>query len=180
VVSSCQSVEPKRPTCTSVGVGIGYLVDSENEAGSAAPNVATVRLRLPSGLTFEPTFLARYEHLETDTDDDKTLNLGAGVLVRWPLARKERVDLSLVGGARAQFARREDEDGDLTKVTVMSAVWGLGLDYWITSEWVGSMTLVNPLALYVSETADPGPTLSGFNAGLTFAPAVLATVHLYY
>jgi hypothetical protein len=174
-----------RPTGLSIGLGLGYGLPTSLET----PNRTSARLRLPSGLTFEPLVsiantTETQEAPAVPETEDKTTELGLAVLVRLPLITKGKVDLEAL--ATAGFTNTKvNPDGDYnTRTTNTFGVgWGVGIGYWLSEHWQLSMSVTNPLVQYASTKQQVGPSMSTQDGdttiGIIFVPQVTAMIHLY-
>ncbi|HEY4055821.1 MAG TPA: hypothetical protein VGM39_04405, partial [Kofleriaceae bacterium] len=89
-----------RPSVTSFGFGIGYTIDDNVDIQK--PTTASVRIRLPSGLTFEPSVAVAVDRKTTSPDNadsstDSTTTLRVGTGVRLPLVHNGRFELEGLG-----------------------------------------------------------------------------------
>lgn len=177
-------VMTRRPEGMSVAIGAGWTFPSDD---LLAPDVTSVRLRLRSGLTFEPLL-----HLSraSVTDDDGTTaltttvtDLSVSLLARYPYRINNRVDLALIGGLElAQVSTDREMMMPDTSSTSLGLAWGFGLDYWIKPHWAASFTALNPFASLTKTTTDTGGIEASTSAnliGIIFDPTVLFTIHLY-
>lgn len=174
----------QRPGGTAVGMGAGWdlptAVDNLNTAG--------VRLRLISGLTFEP----RVELARASTTVDfgagdaetSTTSLALVTTVRVPLASSGPLDFIILGGGGASYSSTDPEgDDNAESDTVFFLLWGLSVEYWIGPRWCFSMTATNPfLSLSKSKEEMPGDDASTSTTaiGIIFDPDIVAMFHLFY
>lgn len=81
-----------RPSGLAIGIGVGYTFPTSLQT----PNVTSVRLRLASGLTIEPTvvFAATSIHMPVGSNTQGELTLGS--LVRYPLRARGAMTGGLV------------------------------------------------------------------------------------
>jgi outer membrane biosynthesis protein TonB len=173
-----------RPPEFSIGIGIGYQFPTSLET----PNVATVRFRLPSGLTFEPTLALASTTDTVDTGDpvdDKTTQLGLGTLIRFPMVAHGRVDLELLGAINVDNVNQNpDGEDDETTTTAVTLNYGLAVTSWINRHWAVSFSALNPLVSFAKVRQEMGPmnvlVTSTTTLGAIFDPTVLVTVHLYH
>jgi hypothetical protein len=172
-----------RPTEWSLAIGFGYDLPTSLQT----PNAASVRLRLPSGLTFEPRLTVARSSQEVDTGsatETTRSEIGLGALVRFPLIRRGRVDLEILGGIdyNRDQTKPDPPDQDLT-ITTFSAVYGVAVSAWITPHWQISLTTLNPLVSNVRRDEEMGPGTSTVTTtttiGVEFNPSVGLMVHLY-
>jgi outer membrane biosynthesis protein TonB len=173
-----------RPPEFSIGIGIGYQFPTSLET----PNVATVRFRLPTGLTFEPTLALASTTDTVDTGDpvdDKTTQLGIGTLIRFPMVGHGRVDLELLGAINVDNVNSNpDGEDDETTTTAVTLNYGLAVTSWINRHWAVSFSALNPLVSFAKVRQEMGPmnvlVTSTTTLGAIFDPTVLVTVHLYH
>ena len=173
-----------RPNALSVAIGLGYLLPTSLET----PNVTTVRLRLPSGLTFEPQLIFQKTTHTVDTgaaQSDDINEVGLGALVRYPLVMHGHIDLEIVGAFNVdQLSVKPDTpDTDDTK-TRTQLDYGVAVTAWITKHWQVSLTALNPLLSIDKDKQEMGPgtvtVTTDTTYGLVFDPTVLLMVHLYH
>jgi hypothetical protein len=176
--------DPHRPGALSVAIGIGYRFPTSLQT----PNLTSVRVRLASGLTFEPRLVLASSSQEVDTGasfESKASELGLGALARFPLVRNGRVDLEALGGLDANRQRTEPSspDMDLT-VTRFAASYGVAVGAWLTPHWQVSLSALNPLITSTRRDEEQGPLTSTVTTtttlGLIFDPTVVLMVHLYH
>jgi len=179
-----EGTEEHHPDKLAIAIGLGYLLPTSLET----PNVTSVRLRLPSGLTFEPRVAFANESqtsgmtgAETTTS---TTELGLGALIRYPVIKSGRVDLEAVGSVDVDNTKVDPDGADNnTTTTTIGVSWGLAINYWITKHWDLSLTAENPLFSYSKQTQEQAggmeTTTSTTNVGLIFEPVVFLMVHLY-
>lgn len=175
---------PERPAGLSVGIGLGYDLPTD----LSLPDTATVRFRLPSGLTFEPFVVfglsgSSYDFEAGDSTSESSSEIGLGTNVRIPVIGHGPVDLLVVAGARFDLLSSDPDGADNESSTVgASLLWGLGLEYWLGAHGVVSLTALNPLLSYQSTTEaqfDGDATQSSWSAAAIFRPDVLFLVHLF-
>ena len=175
----------RRPTGTTLGLGVGYSIPAD----LSTPNLLSARLRLASGLTFEPAVVLNQL---SETDDsgglettDRVTEFALGTSVRYPMKSRGRVDFSLVGGVDvARLERNPAGDNNSQTSTQFTVGWGLGLDYWLAPHWGLSMTATNPLFSTQSTTREtgvgsPDVTDSATSVGAIFKPRLAVMLHLY-
>lgn len=185
VVEEQPAVSSDRPQGLSIGLGLGYGLPTSLET----PNRTSARLRLASGLTFEPLVTIANTN-ETSEDpglpetENKTTEFGLAVLVRLPLITHGKVDLEAL--ATAGFANvKVNPEGDYNSVTTTSfgIGWGVGIGYWLSRHWQLSMSVTNPLVTYDQVKQQTGPGMSSTDSettvGVIFLPQVTAMIHLY-
>ena len=179
-----EQVDSDRPQGLSIGLGLGYGLPTSLET----PNRTSARLRLASGLTFEPllTIANTSETMDTPTmeETEKTTELGVAVLVRLPFITRGKVDLE--GLATAGFTNVKVNgpiDYDTRTTNTFGVGWGVGIGYWLSQHWQLSMSVTNPLVTYQSTKQQTGPGASTSNGettiGVIFVPQVTAMIHLY-
>lgn len=188
VMPAVQQTEPAqtdRPQGLSIGLGLGYGLPTSLET----PNRTSARLRLGSGLTFEPllTIANTTENSELQMmpeTEDKTTELGVAVLARLPVVTRGRVDLEAL--ATIGFTNTKvNPDGDFNTQTTntFGIGWGVGIGYWLSQHWQLSMSVTNPLVQYASSKQQAGPGVSNKSSettiGVIFQPGVVAMIHLY-
>lgn len=174
------------PMGFAVGLGIGYALPTSLET----PNIASVRLRLASGLTFEPRVaLANSSQTQKDSTamidtTDSTSQFLLEAVGRLPVVRHGRYELEVIGGALVDITSHNPEGDDNNQTTTaLSLVWGLGVAAWLSPHWQLSFDVGNPLVTYTSTKQDTGPgtstTTSTTNIGIVFDPQVAVMIHLY-
>jgi hypothetical protein len=181
--------EPKvlRPEAFSIAIGIGYDIPADLQA----PNVSSVRFRLPSGLTFEPRIEFARSASTTDTgippdpETETTItSTELGVLVRHPLMSNGKVDFEIAGGASlARNVVNPDMADNDTTTTSFGIFYGIAVGYWFTPQVYLTLTGLNPILSTSSRAEEMGPTItvetSNTGVGLVFDPNVFAMLHLY-
>lgn len=174
-----------RPEGLSIGLGIGYGLPTSLET----PNRTSARLRLASGLTFEP--LVSIANTSESSEDpglpeteNKTTEFGLAALVRLPLITHGKVDLEVLGTAGFSTVK-VNPDGDYNSVTTnqFAIGWGVGIGYWLSRHWQLSMSVTNPLVTYDQVKQQVGPSMTSRESettiGVIFVPQVTAMIHLY-
>ena len=173
-----------RPHELSIAIGLGYLLPTSLET----PNVTTVRLRLPTGLTFEPQLIFEKTSHTVDTGaavTDDINEVGLGALVRYPVVMHGRVDLEIVGAFNVDqlSVKPNAPDTDDTK-TRTELDYGLAVTMWLTRHWQVSVTALNPVLTINKDKQEQGPGTTTVTTdttyGLVFDPSVLLMVHLYH
>jgi Outer membrane protein beta-barrel domain len=174
----------ERPTALAFAIGVGYLFPDSLET----PNTVSVRLRLPSGLTFEPMVVASDEsdnmNVAGMSTTDTTSTFSIGTLVRYPVIRHGRVDFEVLGSVGLSTVKH-DPSGDYNTTTTndIELGWGVGIGYWISHHWQVSFSATNPFIDYTSTNTQTGATtnmtMSTTKIGLEFDPVVLVMIHLY-
>jgi Outer membrane protein beta-barrel domain len=177
-----------RPHELAFAIGLGYLRPVGGSIDLQTPNIASARLRLISGLTFEPTI--SIANSSTDSDNagtqmtDTTTEFGLGTLVRLPVIKHGRVDFEVLGSLGFDVLKvNPDGDYNTTTTTSLSLGWGIGIGYWIGQHWQLSASATNPLVGYQQNKQQTGPSTdvkTGTTTfGVTFDPAIFVMVHLY-
>jgi hypothetical protein len=184
MVAGTESSE-HRPATLAFALGLGYQLPTSLQT----PNRTSARVRLISGLTFEPfvTLSNTSEDMETPMmmeTQNKLTELGIGVLGRFPIIAHDRVDFEILG--TLGFANeRDNPEGDYnTRTTNTFGIgWGIGIGYWISHHWQLSMSVTNDLVTYAQTKQQTGPSMttksSTTTIGVIFQPAVFAMIHLY-
>jgi hypothetical protein len=173
-----------RPEGFSVGIGVGYSLPASLER----PNTASVRMRLASGLSFEPFVALTNDAFERDGEfasEQSFTTAGIGANVRFPLASRGAYDLMLLGGATFDYLSEDGDNNSNDSTSSFAALsWGLGIDWWITSHWSVSASATNAIASYSTRTLTQldGTTTTTTSTGLqaSFAPRVSFLVHMYF
>ena len=146
------------------------------------------RLRLPSGLTFEPQLIFEKTSHTVDTGaatTDDVNEVGLGTLVRYPLKLHGRVDLEIIGAFNVDqvSVKPNAPDQDDTK-TRTELSYGLAVGAWINKHWQVSLTALNPVLTINKDKQEQGPgtvtVTTDTTYGLVFDPGVLLMVHLYH
>jgi hypothetical protein len=181
-----QPAQSDRPNGFSIGLGLGYGLPTSLET----PNRTSARLRLASGLTFEP--LVSIANTTQTTEDpgapeaeQKTTEFGLAVLVRVPVITHNHVDLEAL--ATAGFTNQKVNpplNYDSVTTNTFSIGWGVGVGYWLSQHWQLSMSVTNPLVQYASRKEQQGMVNvsskdSETTLGVIFVPQVTAMIHLY-
>ena len=179
----------KRPDGMTVGFGFGWFLPTD----VTVPNTVSVRLRLPSGLTFEPT--TRFSYVgQTDEgpggtqDKTTTTDISFGTLVRVPLRGRGPIDLSVIGAGFFDFNKNRfnpDIGTDtVNKTTGFSLGWGLAVDWWFKRHWSFSFTAINPALSYSKSSSEFGgggeSSSSTILIGAIWDPSLFMMMHLYY
>ena len=173
-----------RPEGFSIGIGFGYQLPNSLET----PNVTSARLRLASGLTFEPVLRFQQSSVEVDigmSQTNKETAIEAGTLVRYPLKKRGRVDLVLLGGAFLENISTQPEADDMdTATTRFEARYGMAVEFWISQHWQVSMAALNTIFRTERVSQEDGPSTETVTTTTTFGaiydPVISAMVHLYY
>ena len=178
-----EPADTDRPTDLSIAIGIGYSFPTSLQT----PNITSVRLRLLSGLTFEPRLVLATSSNDVDTGmtvTNKQSELTLGSLVHVPLRAHRKVDLELLGNAQVSNTTVDPTgDNNNRSTTTFSLGYGLGVAYWISPHWNLSLAATNPLLSYVRIRQETGATTTTVNKtttfGLVFDPQVALMIHLY-
>ena len=173
-----------RPSELSLAIGFGYALPTSIQT----PNIASVRLRLPSGLTIEPQLVLASSSHDVDTGPsakDEASEVGLGVLGRLPVVRHGRVDLEVLGGLSVNQANTKPDAPDMdVSVTTFSATYGFAVTAWINPHWQISFSALNPIVTSVKRDEEMGPGTSTVTTdqtfGVIFDPKVTVMVHLYH
>jgi hypothetical protein len=174
-----------RPEGIAIGLGVGYGLPTSLET----PNRTSARLRLASGLQFEPllTISNTTESQDTPTmeTENKETTFGLAALVRLPVLTRNKVDLELLGTLGFATTKTNPE-GDYNTRTLNSfnLGYGIAVAYWISRHWNFSMSVTNPIVSYDSTKQQTGPSgmstkTSDTTIALIFVPSVFMMVHLY-
>jgi hypothetical protein len=177
-----------RPTELAFAIGLGYARPPGGSIDLQTPNVASARLRLPSGITFEPTVVIGNTSQDTtvammDTTETTT-ELNLATLVRFPVIRHGHIDFEVLGSIGLDVVK-DDPDGDFnTKTTTSFELgWGIGIGYWFSPHWQLSISETNPILTYTSAKQETGPMAETKNTTTTFAvqfdPTTIVMLHLY-
>jgi outer membrane protein with beta-barrel domain len=169
-----------RPSELAIAIGVGYALPTSLQT----PNTTSVRVRLPSGLTFEPQLVFATSSRDTDTASNRQSEITLASLIRYPIRVRHRVDLEAIGDATIS-SRTIDPNGDNNNTTITSIGlrYGAGLAYWISPHWNLSLTATNPLFAYDRNRQETGvgavTTTKTTTIGLVFDPQVTVMIHLY-
>src|SRR6185436_14651291 len=148
----------------------------------------SVRLRLPSGLTFEPRLTLATSSEEVDTGPstkDEANEVGIGALARFPLIRHGRIDLEVLGGLNIDRAATKPEAPDMDVITTtFTAVYGFAIGTWINPHWQVSLSALNPVLSNTRREQEMGVGTSTVTTtrsiGVIFDQSVSLMVHLYH
>lgn len=183
-VTATRRDEPRadsgRPTELAFGIGLGYALPTSLQT----PNTTSVRVRLASGLTFEPQLAVATSTDDTATTSTQQTELTLGSLVRYPLRIHSKVDLEAVGNASVSN-RVFDPSGDSNNrtITTLGLGYGVAIGYWFTAHWNLSLTASNPLLAFSRTRQETGAgvemTTKTTTIGLVFDPQVALMIHLY-
>jgi hypothetical protein len=177
-----------RPDALTFAIGAGYALSAVTNLET--PNAISTRLRLASGLTFEPELIVQNRSDTTTppaggmSTTDTTTTLTIGTLVRFPLIKRGRADFEIIGDT-ALAVVKDNPDGDNNDVTntTFSIGWGIGIGYWLSTHWQLSFTATNPLIAFTSTDTEVGAGMdqktSSTQVGVVYDPAVTLMIHLY-
>ena len=175
--------ETGRPTGLSFGIGLGYVFPTSLQT----PNTTSVRLRLPSGLTFEPQLVFATTSTDIDTGTtvtNKQSEVTLGTLVRYPLRVQNKIDLEAIGSASISNTTTDPNgDNNTRTVTTVAVGYGVALAYWLSPHWNLSLTATNPLISYSRTrqemTVDLVTVTKSTTVGVVFDPQIAVMIHLY-
>src|SRR5262249_38045559 len=166
-------------------IGVGYLFPVTLQT----PNITSVRVRLPSGLTLEPQLVLASISSDLDngggmTINDKQNQVTLASLVHIPVRSHGRVDFELLGAASVSNQTSDPNGPDNTRtITTIAASYGIGIAYWLSPHWNLSFSGTNPVIQYLRNKNETGPGTSTTNKtttiGLVFDPQVALMIHLY-
>ncbi len=173
-----------RPEGTSVGIGVGYSVPAQ----ILEPNLASVRFRFPSGITFEPTVVLATARSTTEVGasevETEASEATFATNIRLPVAGRGKIDLVLIGSAGISFDKQSPDGPDNdTSSTTLALAWGLGLDYWPKPSWCLSASATNPLFAFSRTRQEMIPQdqkTSTLSFGAIFDPGVFVMLHMFF
>ena len=181
-----EAARPLRPEGRSIAIGAGWRFPGDLQA----PNVTSARLRLASGLTFEPRLelaraSSRFEDPLGTESESATTTVTIETLVRKTLAMRGKVDFEVIGaaGISNRVVNPDGPDNDTTTRAVALA-YGVAVGYWFSPHFYVTLTGLNPILSITSQTEDNGPgstsesSTTGF--GLVWDPDITAMAHLYF
>ena len=176
---------PRRPLGFTLGIGAGWTLPS---ADILAVNTVGVRLRFPCGITLEPRLRASRADTTIDVGGIETETASTTVDVtgsaRFPIVTRGKTDLLFLGGAAFSWSKHNPwGDDNSSRTTTVSLLWGLAIDYWISTRWALSFNATNPLVslLRAHEDRVGDDTDTSTNSyGAIFDPTVSVMVHLFY
>lgn len=181
-------VDDHRPNELAFAIGIGYTRPPGGGIDLQTPNIASARLRLVSGITFEPTVVIGNTSVSTSngtTDTNEAITqLDLGTLVRFPVIRHGRVDFEVLGSIGVNVVK-DDPDGDYNTrtTTTFDLGWGIGIGYWFGPHWQLSVSATNPVFTYSQQKEETAFDTSMKNSTSTFAvqfnPTTMVMIHLY-
>lgn len=174
-----------RPSELAIAIGLGYALPTALDM----PNTTSVRLRLPSGLTFEPRVIIGNTSTTNDSGggtstSNATTQLSLATLVRLPLISHGRTDFEGLGSVGLDTLKdNPDGDNNDTTTTTIGFSWGVAVGYWIGPHWQVSLSAQNPLINYTSVKHQIGAGMetktSTTSIGVIFDPRIVLMVHLY-
>ncbi len=177
-----------RPRELAFAIGLGYARAPGGTVDLQMPNIASVRLRLSSGITFEPTAIIGNSSVEentgvTDTTETVT-RLDLATLIRFPVIRHGRVDFEILGSIGLDVVKDDPRGDNNTKTTTSFGIgWGIGIGYWLTPHFQLSMSATNSILESTSTKQETTATTSTkdsvTNFALQFSPTVTVMLHLY-
>ena len=177
-----------RPRELAFAIGLGYARAPGGTVDLQMPNIASVRLRLPSGITFEPTAIIGNSSTETNTgvtDTTETVTrLDLATLIRFPVIRHGRVDFEILGSIGLDVVKDDPSGDNNTKTTTSVGIgWGIGIGYWLSPHFQLSMSATNSILDITSTKQDTSATTSTkdsvTNFSLQFSPTMTVMLHLY-
>ena len=177
-----------RPEGTAVGIGLGYLLPTSLET----PNITSVRVRLASGLTFEPQVVLARTGATRDmgmtgvpNEKDSATELTLATTARLPLVRHGKVELELLANV-GLTTTTDNPDGvdNNTKSTAIALGWGVGVTYWYSRHFCLSLSAGNPLVSFTKTSREQPTPLSDRSTtttaiGAIFDPTVAIMIHLF-
>jgi len=165
----------------SFGLGLNYVLGGTK---LSEPDGASLRIRLDSGLTFEPFVrLATHGQSMMDGDTKNAQNeFIVGANARLPLKTNGKVDfVGQVGGGFDVNINDPDGDDNNTTTTGIALDYGLSLEYWYSQHWCLSFTARNTFLRYqnISQQSSETLTASTTDVGLIWDPGVELALHLF-
>ena len=175
---------PNRPEGMTLGIGIGYSIPAQ----ILEPNLASVRFRFPSGLTFEPTVVLATTRNTTEVGPSEVETEASEATfatnVRLPVAGRGKIDLVLIGSAGVSYDKQSPDGPDNdTSTTTIAFAWGLGLDYWPKQSWCLSASATNPLLTLSRTRQEMVPQdqkTKSFAIGAIFDPGFFVMLHMFF
>ncbi len=174
-----------RPTGLAIGLGIGYSTPMALDM----PNISTLRLRLSSGLTFEPAIRISNTTSDQDTptgeDTDKITAFALGLLLRLPLVSRGKFDLEALGSVGFANTKSNPEgDYNATTQNAFFLGYGVAVTSWLSPHWNLSFSITNPLIDYRQSKVQAGipnetTKSSDTTIGIIFNPEVFMMIHMY-
>jgi hypothetical protein len=184
-ISDTGGSDGMRPDGWGFGIGLGYTFPADLDR----INTTSFRFRFPSGFTIEPI-------VELSTDADTTEFMGAdsdrsefdfraAAVGRIPILSNGRLDFIVLAGAGVTVDNdNEDGSDNDTSTVVLSGVWGLAIDYWISQHWAFSLNAFNPVFAIVLDNQEMGPgaelKTTNIELGAVFDPTIGAMIHLFF
>jgi hypothetical protein len=177
------AVDTARPAGLAFGIGFGYLLPTSLQT----PNITSVRVRLASGLTFEPQLVFATTSDQVDGPgamSSRQTEIAIASVVHYPVRVHRKVDLELLGnaGLSTRLITPAGDNNDRT-ITTVDVGYGVGLGYWFTPHWQLSLSASNPLVTYARTrqemSADSVTVSSSTTIGLVFTPEVTLMLHLF-
>ena len=175
----------RRPDGFSIGIGVGYRFPTSLQT----PNTSSVRLRVASGVTVEPSLVFATTSHTVDMGSPmggSATEFGAGAVLRLALVQRGRMDLELLGGVdlnNVSIDPNDDNPDDVRSTTTVRLLYGLAVGAWITKNFQASLSATNGLLSYTKLREEQGfDTLtitSDTTIGLIFDPTVTFMLHLY-
>lgn len=177
--------EATRPDGFAIGIGVGYRFPTSLQQ----PNTTSVRFRLASGLTFEPTLVLASSTQTVDVGNSissSNTEVGVGAIARFPLVSRRRADLELLGGISLDRLNRDPSDqntDDNTTTTAIGVSYGVAVGFWLSQHLQVSLSATNTLVTYAHVREEMGidfvQVTNTTTFGLVFDPTVAAMIHLY-
>jgi hypothetical protein len=180
VVVGAPAPDTARPTGLAFGIGFGYLFPTSLQT----PNITSVRVRLASGLTFEPQLVFATTSDTGAATSNRQTEIAIASVVHYPVRVHRKVDLELLGsaGLSTRLITPAGANNDRT-ITTADVGYGVGLGYWFTPHWHLSLSASNPLLTYArtrQEMSADNITVSvSTTIGLVFSPDVTLMLHLF-
>ncbi len=179
------TVASRRPEGFSLGIGIGYRFPTSLQT----PNTSSVRLRLASGITIEPSvvFATTSHTVDMGTaQGGSATEFGAGAVFRFPMVQRGRMDLELLAGVDLDNVSTDPDDDnpdDVRSTTTVRLLYGVAVGAWITPHLQASLSASNSLLSYTKLREEQGldavTITSDTTIGLIFDPTVTFMLHLY-
>jgi hypothetical protein len=179
------TVAERRPAGFSLGIGVGYRFPTSLQT----PNSSSVRLRLASGVTIEPSVVFATTSHTTDMgtpDTDTATQFGAGATVRFPLVQRGKMDLEFLAGVDLDNVSIDPDDenpDDVRSTTTARLLYGVAVGAWITPHFQASLSATNGLLSYTKLREEQGfdavTITSDTTIGLIFDPTVTFMLHLF-
>jgi hypothetical protein len=179
------TVAERRPEGFSLGIGVGYRFPTSLQT----PNSSSVRLRLASGVTIEPSvvFATTSHTIDQGTPmGGSATEFGAGATLRFPLVQRGRMDLEFLAGVDLDNVSTDPDDDnpdDVRSTTTARILYGVGVGAWITPHFQASLSATNGLLSYTKLREEQGfdavTITSDTTIGLIFDPTVTFMLHLF-